>query len=75
MATVWLILKILPWALMGLGFIFHDYVGAFLSEKFLMPIASNSWGAIILTFCLMILVVNLFYFLSHMMRDNAGRRR
>ena len=75
MATFWLISKILPWVLLGLGLIFHDQVGTFLSEKFLMPIASSSWGAIILTFCLMILVVNLFYFLSHMMRDNASRRR
>lgn len=75
MATFWLISKIIPWVLLGLGLIFHEQVGAFLSEKFLMPIASNSWGAIILTFCLMILIVNLIYFLSHMMRDNGNRRR
>lgn len=75
MARFWLITKIIPWVLLGLGFIFHDHVGAFLSEKFLMPIASNSWGAIILTFCLMVLVINLFHFLTHMIKDNTSRRR
>lgn len=75
MATFWLISKIIPFVLLGLGLIFHEQVGSFLSEKFLMPIAGNSWGAIFLTFCLIILIVNLIYFFSHMLRDNASRRR
>lgn len=75
MATFWLISKIFPWVLLALALVFHDFVGSFLSEHFLMPIASNSWGAIILTFCLLLLVINLIYFLGHMMQDNRNRRR
>lgn len=75
MATFWLITKIFPWVLLALGLIFHDFVGTFLSEHFLGPIVSNSWGAIFLTFCLIVLVVNLFYFLSRMITDNGRHRR
>ena len=73
--TFWLIMKIIPWVLLVFGFIFHDWVGTMLSEHFLMPIVSNPWGAIILTFCLIVLLVNLFYFLVRMMTDNNSRRR
>lgn len=73
MATFWLISKIIPWVLLALSLIFHNFVGGILSEKFLMPIASNSWGAIILTFCLLMFVVNLFYFCVHMFKDRKNR--